>query len=267
MLDVETQGCRTIGLRGRRFALIELPERRRVIAIVDDDQGHREMLATLLEENEFAAIKLASSAEFKALGPRPDIDMALVDLKLNGESGHSLAMHIRASLDLPIVMMTGTGDEVDRIIGLETGADDFVTKPFNPRELLARIRAVLRRYGRPHSVVQARETPSSSSVGFGELRLHKAERRLLDADDNEIPLTNSEYRLLQYFVDNPDRIVPRTELMTNLGADLSHYGDRTIDVLILRLRRKIEKVPSKPLHLQTRRTQGYIFVTSPARQP
>lgn len=141
-------------------------------------------------------------------------------------------------------MMTGTGDEVDRIVGLETGADDFVTKPFNPREMLARVRAVLRRYGKHaqrDDLLEAR--PIQTRTSFGDLHLVTADRQLLDASGNEIPLTNSEYRLLEYLVENANRIVPRTELMTNLGSDLLHYGDRTIDVLILRLRRKSKRCP------------------------
>ncbi|WP_309141687.1 response regulator transcription factor [Ensifer sp. ENS11] len=249
---------------GGAFEVRGLSDRRSVIAIVDDDREHRDMVASLLTENGFSAIALASIAEFVALGERPEVDLALIDLKLKGESGHTLAMHIRARLDMPIVMLTGRGDEIDRIIGLETAADDFITKPFNPRELLARIRAVLRRYGRPAAGIVSPDTAAPSSIAFGELRVDKSRRQLLDSDGNEVALTNSEYRLLEYFLDNPNRVIPRTELLTDLGSDLTNYGDRTIDVLILRLRRKIERVPSKPVHLQTRRTQGYIFVTSQA---
>ncbi|OCP03091.1 DNA-binding response regulator [Ensifer sp. LC13] len=247
---------------GGTFEVRAIPDRRSVVAVVDDDRDHREMVASLLLENGFSSIALASIAEFVALGERPEVDLALIDLKLNGESGHTLALHIRAQMDLPIVMLTGRGDEIDRIIGLETVADDFITKPFNPRELLARIRAVLRRYGRASVMPVPAET--AVVIGSSGLRIDKSRRQLLDAAGNEIPLTNSEYRLLEYFLDHPNRIIPRTELLSDLGSDLSHYGDRTIDVLILRLRRKIERVPSKPIHLQTRRTQGYIFVTSSA---
>ena len=181
--------------------------------------------------------------------------------RLAGESGLSLAIRIRETMGLPIVMLTGRGDETDKIIGLETGADDYIMKPFNPRELVARLRAVLRRAGHPALVAPDR---SNSHIRvFGRLRLDMTRRELLDPEGQEIALTNAEYRLLNYFLRHPDRIIPRAEMLSELGNDLSLYMDRTIDVLILRLRRKIEPVPSKPEHLQTRRGQGYIFVTSP----
>ena len=224
--------------------------RQPTIAIVDDDAQVRQTLSALLEQSGYHAIACPDSAAFHALGDPPAIDLALIDLRLRGESGLMLAIQIREKYNLPIVMLTGVGDEIDKIIGLETGADDYLIKPFNPRELVARIRAVLRRYG--HGAV----TPPATGheIGFGD------KRELQDAAGNEIPLTNAEYRLLDYFVRNPGRIIPRPELLDELGSDSERYLDRTIDVLILRLRRKIEPIPSKPVHLQTRRAQGYIFV-------
>ena len=227
-----------------------------VIAIVDDDTQVRQTLSALLEQSGYRAIACADSAEFHALGDPPAIDLALIDLRLRGESGLMLAIHIREKYNLPIVMLTGIGDEIDKIIGLETGADDYLIKPFNPRELVARIRAVMRRYG--HGAMTS--APTGSEIGFGTKRVDLQKRELQDADGNEIPLTNAEYRLLDYFVRNPGRIIPRLELLDELGSDTERYLDRTIDVLILRLRRKIEPIPSKPVHLQTRRAQGYIFV-------
>ncbi|MCZ4254223.1 response regulator transcription factor [Sulfitobacter sp. PR48] len=226
------------------------------IAIVDDDAQVRQTLSALLEQSGYRAIACADSAAFHALGDPPAIELALIDLRLRGESGLMLAIHIREKYNLPIVMLTGVGDEIDKIIGLETGADDYLIKPFNPRELVARIRAVLRRYG--HGAV----TPPATGheIGFGDKRVDLQKRELQDAAGNEIPLTNAEYRLLDYFVRNPGRIIPRPELLEELGSDTERYLDRTIDVLILRLRRKIEPIPSKPVHLQTRRAQGYIFV-------
>ncbi len=238
-------------------------EYRAKIAVIDDDSDMRLALESLLFENGFDPILLTGSHDFHALGPDPAVDLTLIDLKLNGESGLSLAMHIRERFDLPIVMLTGVGDEVDKIVGLETGADDYLMKPFNPRELVARIRAVLRRYGRQTS---AAPTPSAPvGIAFGDKVLNTAERQLYTLSGEEIPLTNAEYRLLEYFLRHPDDIIPRPKLLAELGSDLSQYVDRTIDVLILRLRRKIEAVPSKPVHLQTRRGQGYIFVLGKGR--
>ena len=231
-----------------------------VVAIIDDDADLRQTVAALLAENGFTPLPLPDGASFLALGPRPRVDLALIDLRLRGENGLTLAIRIRETLGLPIVMLTGRGDEMDKIIGLETGADDYMMKPFNPRELIARLRAVLRRVGHPAMLPPDRSAHAIRA--FGHLRLDQTRRELFGPDGAEIPLTNAEYRLLDYFLRHPDRIIPRIELLAELGNDLSQYMDRTIDVLILRLRRKIEAVPSKPEHLQTRRGQGYIFVTN-----
>lgn len=232
------------------------------IAIIDDDPDVRLALETLLQENGFEPLSMAGSRDFFDLGEKPDVDLALIDLRLNGESGLALAIQIRERMDLPIVMLTGVGDEGDKIVGLEAGADDYLTKPFNPRELLARIRAVLRRYGKNQDV-GPQISPDHDTIGFGDKLLDRTKRELFDRTGAEIPLTNGEYRLLEVFLRKPDEIIPREDLLAQLGSDLSHYVDRTIDVLILRLRRKIEAVPSKPVHLQTRRGLGYIFVRGP----
>lgn len=232
---------------------------RSVIAVIDDDADLRQSVAALLADSGFTPVPLEDSAGFFALGSNPGIDLALIDLKLGAENGLDLAMTVRERYGLPIVMLTGIGDETDRIIGLETGADDYMMKPFNPRELIARIHAVLRRAGHV-TPPGAAERGDAQIRAFGALRLDLTHRELIGPDGGEIALTNAEYRLLEYFLRHPDRIIPRTELLSELGCDLSQYMDRTVDVLILRLRRKIEPVPSKPVHLQTRRGQGYIFV-------
>jgi len=241
----------------------EKQDYRAKIAVIDDDGEVRLGLQALLQDNGFDPVLMRGSQEFYDLGPAPDIDLALIDLKLRGESGLILAIHIREQHNLPIVMLTGVGGEIDKIVGLETGADDYLMKPFNPRELIARIRAVLRRY---NTAAPVAKPPSNSheTVEFGDKMLDFTKRELLDPKGDEIPLTNAEYRLLELFLRRPDTIIPRPELLAELGSDLSQYVDRTIDVLILRLRRKIETVPSKPQHLQTRRGQGYIFVLNPA---
>lgn len=250
--------------RGRREGermSIAGPVQGPVVAIVDDDPDLRATLAALLTENGFRPVPVADSAGFFAAAAAAPVDLAVIDLRLAGESGLTLAIRIRERMGLPIVMLTGRGDETDKIIGLETGADDYILKPFNPRELVARLRAVLRRSGHPDLALPDRS--HSQIRSFGQMRLDQTRRELLGADGTEIPLTNAEYRLLDYFLRHRDCIIPRTDLLRELGNDLSLYMDRTIDVLILRLRRKIEPVPSKPVHLQTRRGQGYIFVTTP----
>lgn len=239
------------------------PDIRPRIAVVDDDPDMRETLADLLKENGFDPVLLSGSREFHDMGDPPPVDLALIDLKLSGESGLALAINIRNRIDLPIVMLTGVGDVVDKIVGLETGADDYLMKPFNPRELIARLRAVLRRYNASPCSAGRMAAGPGGGITFGGNTLDPVRREVYAPDGSVIPLTNAEFRLLEYFLRNPNRIIPRTELLAALGSDLSHYVDRTIDVLILRLRRKIEVAPSKPVHLQTRRGQGYIFVTDP----
>ena len=230
------------------------------IGIVDDEAGMRDALVALLTENQFDPIPMASSADFLVLRESVDFDLVLIDLQLKGESGLALAMDIRHKGDLPIVMLTGRGDETDKIIGLEVGADDYLLKPFNPRELIARIRAVLRRYGKGGGAPMARDR-DDKSIAVGKLAVDRTNKIVTAQDGAEVPLTNAEYRLLDFFLDQPNKIIPRVDLLAEIGSDLNRYMDRTIDVLILRLRRKIEENPSKPVHLQTRRGQGYIFVT------
>lgn len=238
------------------------------IGIVDDEAGVRDALTALLNENEFDPVPMTSSADFDALGTPPDLDLVLIDLKLRGESGLSLAQKIRNTQDLPIVMLTGSGDDTDKIVGLEIGADDYLLKPFNPRELIARIRAVLRRYN-VAMTVQMQNTADGlgNQIRFGHLVVDRNQRIVSTVDGADIALTNAEYRLLDYFLQRPNQIIPRIDLLTEIGSDLTRYMDRTIDVLILRLRRKIEMSPSKPVHLQTRRGQGYIFVADIAPAP
>lgn len=230
------------------------------IGIVDDEAGVRDALVALLSENQFEPVPMATSNDFHVVQKSVDLDLVLIDLQLRGESGLALAMDIRRAGNLPIVMLTGRGDDTDKIVGLEVGADDYMLKPFNPRELIARIRAVLRRYGKGDLVVAS----GGSGFAFGGLRVDRDNRILTDPRGDEITLTNAEYRLLDYFLSRPDEVIPRVELLAEIGSDLTRYMDRTIDVLILRLRRKIEENPSKPVHLQTRRGQGYIFVTGSA---
>ena len=229
------------------------------IGIVDDEAAMRYALVALLADNQFDPVPLANIAEYHAAEANTALDLVLIDLQLRDESGLTLAMDIRRTRDLPIVMLTGRGDETDKIVGLEIAADDYILKPFNPRELVARIRAVLRRYGKSDERPMAAIDPSR--VPLGRLTVDQKQRILFDQAGDEISLTNAEYRLLDYFLKRPNEIIPRVELLTELGNDLTKYVDRTVDVLILRLRRKIGQNPSKPVHLQTRRGQGYIFVT------
>ena len=234
------------------------------IGIVDDEAAMRDALSALLTDNQFDPFPMEGSADYSVIRKAVKLDLVLIDLKLGDESGLELAKKIRQSDDLPIVMLTGHGDETDKIVGLEIGADDYVLKPFNPRELVARIRAVLRRYHGNAKTAPSQED-AAAYVALGNLKVDPHERVLYDKNDDEISLTNAEFRLLEYFLARPNEIISRVDLLTELGSDLTKFVDRTVDVLILRLRRKIEENPSKPVHLQTRRGQGYIFVTNPGK--
>lgn len=233
-----------------------------LIAVIDDDRDVRTSLLALLGENEFDCRAYAGGPEFFADPLARDTALAIVDLRQKGESGLSLAARMRAERSLAVIMLTGTGTEVDQIVGLETGADDYIMKPFNPRELLARIRAVLRRYGYG-ATLQPPPQQTGGALQFGDKWLELSARALVDAAGTEISLSNAEYRLLEFFLRHPDEVISRVRLLDEMGSDRSQYLDRTIDVLILRLRRKIEAVPSKPVHLQTRRGRGYVFVREP----
>jgi len=235
------------------------------IGIIDDEESVRNALAALLDENGFDPVSMTGGADFEALGEPPQLDLVLIDLKLRGESGLILAQKIRNTQNLPIVMLTGAGDETDKIVGLEIGADDYLLKPFNPRELIARIRAVLRRCT-GQSIPPPTSDIYTEQTRFGQLSLDRTRRTVHTNDGSEITLTNAEYRLLDFFLSHSNQIISRVDLLTYLGNDLNRYMDRTIDVLILRLRRKIEANPSKPVHLQTRRGQGYIFIMETGTQ-
>lgn len=232
------------------------------IGIVDDEMGMRDALSALLVEHQFDPVPMECISDFNVVKKSVKLDLVLIDLQLRNESGLELAKAIRKTEDLPIVMLTGQGDESDKIIGLEIGADDYLLKPFNPKELVARIKAVLRRYN-PSAQSNMMNNPDGRRVAFGHMMVDQTERALYGPDNEEIILTNAEFRLLEYFLARPNKVISRLDLLSELGSDLTKYVDRTVDVLILRLRRKIEENPSKPIHLQTRRGKGYIFVPHP----
>jgi len=230
------------------------------IAIIDDDPLILSTLADLLRDNGFEPHSFSDSQSLLATHPVV-YDLYLIDLRLANESGLDIARDIVLHHQAPVIMLSGFGDEIDKAIGLEAGADDYISKPFNPRELIARVRALLRRYHTTqHQTHSGPVSESSHLIRFGEFTIDNSKRLLYDKHNQEVPLTNAEFRLLEYLIAHHDRVIDRTELLNYLGSDLSQYVDRTIDVMILRLRGKIEVAPSKPVHLQTRRGKGYVFV-------
>ncbi len=227
------------------------------VCALDDDASVRALVSEYLVENELRVTAVASSAELDAVMARETIDLIVLDLRLQGEDGLQVARRLRQSSLIPILMLTGRTDEADRVMGLELGADDYLTKPFSPRELLARIRALLRR-------AQAQATVADTiakvrAYRFGELELNVGLRRLKTSDGRQIELTNGEFSLLAAFVSAPGRILSRDQLLELSRLHNAEVYDRSIDVQILRLRRKIELDPAHPKFIRTQRGAGYFF--------
>jgi DNA-binding response OmpR family regulator len=222
------------------------------ILVVDDDAGLRELLADYLTGQGYAVGAAADGTEMDACLARQPADLVILDLMLPGEDGLSLARRLRVRGNLPIIMLSARGEEIDRIVGLEMGADDYLAKPFNPRELLARIRAVLRRRG------AAQEPVLPASYCFGPFQFDP-ERRRLAKEGEEIALTSGEFALLHIFVENANRVLTRDHLMDRIKGFERDPFDRSIDVRVTRLRRKIEADPAEPRYIRTVWGQGYLF--------
>jgi DNA-binding response OmpR family regulator len=227
------------------------------ILVVDDDPDLRWMVEKYLGKHQFA-VTLAEDGETmrKALEGQV-FDLAILDINLPGEDGLSLARYLRSNYQIGIIMLTAAAEVFDRIVGLEMGADDYVTKPFEPRELLARVKSVLRRIQGPAGP----GAKGDSQVKFGEFSLDLEAHQLLDKDGQTVSLTSMEFDLLKAFAENPNKVLDRDRLLS-----LSHNRDwdpfdRSIDIRITRLRRKIEVEPSKPQIIKTVRGAGYIFVS------
>lgn len=227
------------------------------ILIVDDDPGIRELLSRYLTEQGYQATAVSDAiAMDKFLESGADIDLVVLDLMLPGEDGLSIAKRLRSNYNLPIVMVSARGEDIDRIIGLEVGADDYLSKPFNPRELLARIRAVMRRFQQNN--ITATQDSNPQLFRFGNYSLDLG-RRVLKHTDKEIALTSGEFSLLQAFVEHPNRALSRDTLVDYIkGYDRSPF-DRSIDVRVTRLRQKIEADAKSPHFIHTIWGVGYMF--------
>jgi len=229
------------------------------IAVVDDEALIREAVGEYLELHGFS-VSLADGGEaLRAImaGDKP-VDLVILDLNMPGEDGLSIARYLREHFNIGIVILTAAGQTLDRIIGLEIGADDYMGKPFDLRELLARVKSVLRR-------VAATSPAPSNGVGeeemkVGRLTLNAAAHKLFDENGEEVQLTSMEYDLLHAFAGNANRVLNRDQLLDLSHSQNSDPFDRSIDVRISRLRRKIETDPSKPQILKTIRGAGYMFV-------
>lgn len=237
-----------------------MAEQSRLI-VVDDEQGLREMVAEYLGNHGFAVRTASGGAELDLQLASEPADALVLDVNMPGEDGFAIARRMRATSDVPIIMLTAAGDIVDRVVGLELGADDYLTKPFDLRELRARLRTILRRRAAAAAAPAREPAPTTSPhVSFGLVMLDLEMRTLRRRDGAELPLTAMEFDLLQAFAANPNRVLTRDRLL-----DLAHRGDtdpfdRSIDIRVTRIRKKVEADPAKPVVIKTVRGAGYMFV-------
>jgi DNA-binding response OmpR family regulator len=226
------------------------------ILIVDDEPEVRAVLEEYFVAHGYAAIGAESAAAAKALAAAQAIDLALVDINMPGEDGLSLARHLRERYaKIAIVMLTSAGTVVDRIVGLEMGADDYVPKPFDPRELAARVKSVLRR-----TSTSGRAELGASRVRIGRCVLDVDAHRLTDENGHEVPMSPLEFDLLKALAEHPNRALSRERILNlHEQRDWDPY-DRSVDLRIMRLRKKIEPDPEHPRFIRTIRNEGYIFV-------
>jgi two-component system, OmpR family, response regulator len=232
------------------------------ILVVDDDPGIRDVLAEFLSRHGYAVEAVGDGRAMETAIQARTPDLVVLDLMLPGESGFDLARWMRGQSDIPIVMLTAMGEETDRIIGLELGADDYLAKPFNPCELLARIRAVLRRAG---DQAGRRSDPVGRSLRFAGWVLEPARRRLLNPDGVEVALTGGEYDLLLALLERPNRVLTRDMLLDLLRGRQAGPFDRAIDVAISRLRRKLEDDGRNGQLIKTVRGGGYVLAATVER--
>jgi len=229
------------------------------ILVVDDDREIRDLLGKFLDQHGHRVSTAADGVEMRRALEDWSIDLIVLDLMLPGEDGLSLCRRLRSESDIPVIMLTAMGEDIDRIVGLEMGADDYIAKPFNPRELLARIKSVLRR---------ARTMPGPRAPGDGDVvhftgwRLDMDKRELQSADGVMVPLSGGEYDLLTAFVTHPGRVLSRDQLLDMARGREAQPFDRSIDVQVSRLRRKIEDDPKEPVLIKTVRSGGYLFTPS-----
>jgi two-component system, OmpR family, response regulator len=227
------------------------------ILVVDDDPQIRELLQEYLTGYALRVTVVATGQQMVSTLADEAIDLVVLDLRLAGEDGMAIARSLRDQSAIPIVMLTGVKDEADRVMGLELGADDYLTKPFSPRELLARIRTVLRRT-KSTALKQARQQ-EIRAYRFADFELNLRTRRLKRRDGSPIELTTKEFNLLAALVAAPQRILTRDQLLEASRVYDNEVYDRSIDVQVLRLRRKIEADPSQPQFIITERGVGYTF--------
>ena len=226
------------------------------ILIVDDDAEIRSLLGDYLRKNGYRATVAADGKGMWTAIARGKVDLIVLDLMLPGEDGLTLCRDLRAKSDTPVIMLTARGEETDRIVGLEMGADDYLGKPFSPRELLARIKSVLRRY---RSLPRSLRADDARTIAFAGWRLDVAARHLVSPAGVVTPLSGAEYQLLRIFLSHPSHVLSRDQLMVLSKGREADPLDRSIDIQVSRLRHRLHDDPSDPQIIKTVRGEGYVL--------
>ena len=229
------------------------------VMIVDDDREIRELAGGFLRKNGLTVTLAADGRQMRQLLENLTVDLIVLDIMMPGDDGLVLCRELRSGKHrrIPILMLTARGDDMDRVLGLEMGADDYLVKPFVARELLARIKAILRRTRMLPPNFQV--TEPGREISFGNWRLDTTARHLLDAEGTIVALSGAEYRLLRVFLDHPQRVLNRDQLLNlTQGRDADFFG-RSIDLLVSRLRQRLREDAREPLYIKTVRSEGYVF--------
>ncbi|EHK64032.1 response regulator [Achromobacter arsenitoxydans] len=229
------------------------------VMIVDDDREIRELAGSFLRKNGLTVTLAADGRQMRSLLESLSVDLIVLDIMMPGDDGLVLCRELRSGKHrrIPILMLTARSDDMDRVLGLEMGADDYLVKPFVARELLARIKAILRRTRMLPPNFQV--TEPGREIAFGNWRLDTTARHLLDADGTIVSLSGAEYRLLRVFLDHPQRVLNRDQLLNlTQGRDADFFG-RSIDLLVSRLRQRLREDAREPMYIKTVRSEGYVF--------
>jgi two-component system OmpR family response regulator len=229
------------------------------IFIVDDDAEIRDLLRDYLQKNGYRVTAVADGKAMRSALERARPDLIVLDLMLPGEDGLALCRELRSHSDVPIVMLTARGEEVDRIVGLEMGADDYVPKPFSPRELLARIKGILRR---SRALPENLKPDSARAFRFAGWRLEVAARHLVSPEGVVVPLSGAEFKLLRIFLGHPNRVLSRDQLVDLTQSREAEAYDRSIDLQVSRLRRRLGEDAREPSIIKTVRSEGYVLAAN-----
>lgn len=227
------------------------------LLVVDDDRAIRTLLTEYLAQNEYRVTSVADGKEMRKAMSSHRINLVILDLMLPGEDGLTLCRDLRAHSNIPVLMLTAKNSDIDRIIGLEMGADDYLTKPFNPRELLARVKSILRRSNALPQNLEERAT--ITGYRFDDWVLDLATRNIVATDGLVVPLSGAEFRLLRVFLEHPQSVLSRDQLLELIAGRETIPFDRSIDVLIGRLRKRLQDDGKEPSLIKTVRGEGYVL--------